>query len=431
MAVANVATTAFSAFETQQQQQAEYEKAKAAGDKKGMAEARANQGEAVGGAVGSVAGGAIGLMLGGPIGAAVGSYLGEMAGGALGKYIGPYWDSMSAKAGQMWESTKQSLSGAWDTTSAFLSSSATKFGDSISNKAKDTGAALGDLVVFLGKGLMTMGSKLMEFFGTIGSALWTGIKKSPVFQIGSYIWDSIAKTDIGGKMIKMFKGVTESLSNMINGIFDWAKGALSNLVPDWAKKLVNKVSGDDKTGYTEERSKEKTANTASSKPPDAKPSAPAKPTAGPNGEKLIKMPDGRVGYGSADTGKFYPLNGDKMGAAEDYKAAYNKAAPKSPSPTTNAPAQGNQTGSKQGEAKKDQQSSQPAPTAEKKVSGAVPDVKTGGQVTEKDMPRIMADNLKLQEYVAKQNARMIDMMAAVAENTKRTTSATEKMARNG
>jgi O-6-methylguanine DNA methyltransferase len=53
MAFANVATTAFSAFQTQQEQQAIYDKAKATGDKKAMAEARANQGEAVGGAVGS------------------------------------------------------------------------------------------------------------------------------------------------------------------------------------------------------------------------------------------------------------------------------------------------------------------------------------------------------------------------------------------
>jgi hypothetical protein len=447
MAVANIATTAFGAFETQQQQQAEYEKAKASGDKKAMAEARANQGEAIGGAAGSLAGGALGMALGGPIGAAVGSYLGEMAGGALGKYIGPYWDGMTAKAEAMWTSTKQALSGAWDTTSKFLSSSASKFGDAISNKAKDVGAALGDLVVFLGKGLMTLGSKLMEFFGTIGSVLWSGIKKTPVFQIGSYIWDSIAKTDIGGKLIKVFKGVTETFSNMINGIFEWAKGALTNLLPDWAKKLLSKVSGDDTTGYTEERSKEKASQPKAeerskekasqpkteSKPDaktDAKPSAPATPTQGPNGEKLVKMPDGRLGYGSTDTGKFYPLTGNKMGAAEDYKAAYNKTAPKNPTPTTNAANQGQNNASKQGEGRKDQNSDPPL-SSEKKVSTAPPEVsKPGGAVTEKDMPRLLADTLKLAEYTAKQNARMLDVLAAVSENTKRNAAASEKIARN-
>jgi hypothetical protein len=248
-----------------------------------------------------------------------------------------------------------------------------------------------------------------------------------VFTVGTYIWESIAKTKIGEKLQGIFTSVTEFFKGALDGLFGFVKSTLGNLVPDFAKNFINKVTGDDKTSYTDTRSREKASQPAAA---EQKPSAPAKPTQGPNGEKLVKMPDGRVGYGSADTGKFYPLVGDKMGAAEDYKAAYSKAAPKSPPPTTNAPAQGNQTGSKQGEAKKDQ-TTQPAPTAEKKVAGAVPDVKTGGQVTEKDMPRIMADNLRLQEYVAKQNARMIDMMAAVAENTKRTTSATEKMARNG
>jgi hypothetical protein len=44
---------------------------------------------------------------------------------------------------------------------------------------------------------------------------------------------------------------------------------------------------------------------------------------GPDGEQYVKMPNGRLGYGDPKTNKFYPLNGDKLGASEDYRSAFN------------------------------------------------------------------------------------------------------------
>jgi hypothetical protein len=353
MAVANIATTAFSAFETQQQQQAEYEKAKASGDKAGMAEARAAQGEAIGGAAGGVLGAGIGFALGGPIGAAVGSYLGEMAGGALGKYIGPYWDDMSEKAGKMWDSTSAALSKGWNSLST----------------------STGNLLTSLWKGITDGWTKMTTYFGQVGTDLWNGIKKSPVGQVGSYIISGITGAATG---------MAKALMSGLQSVWDWMKTSIGNIIPDWMKNAANKVGNAVSNAYD--------YVTGNDKPKPAAPPPPpaAKPAAAPAAKPATAQPQAP----SATTNKAVPPQAKTTPPPPPPPAA------KTPTTTT-------------------------APAAKP------PEVSKSGQVTEKDIPRLLQENLKLAEYQAKGTQRMVDMLAAMAENGRRTASATEKMSRQG
>jgi hypothetical protein len=353
MAVFNVASTAMSAYSTQQEKQAEYEKAKADGDKAGMAEARAAQGEAVGGAVGAAGGAAIGFMLGGPIGAAVGTYLGEMAGGALGKYIGPYWDDMSEKAGKMWDSTSATLSKGWNSLST----------------------STGNLLTSLWKGISEGWSKMTTYFGQVGTDLWNGIKKSPVGQVGSYIISGITGAATG---------MAKALMSGLQSVWDWMKTSIGNIIPDWMKNAASKVGNAVSDAYN--------YVTGNDKPKPAAPPPPpaAKPAAAPAAKPATAQPQAP----SATTNKAVPPQAKTTPPPPPPPAA------KTPTTTT-------------------------APAAKP------PEVSKSGQVTEKDIPRLLQENLKLAEYQAKGTQRMVDMLAAMAENGRRTASATEKMSRQG
>jgi hypothetical protein len=295
--------------------------------------------------VGGIAGGAIGFALGGPIGAAVGTYLGEMAGGALGKYIGPYWDGMSEKAGEMMSNAK----------------------NAVVNGMSALGKASWDAGTSFVGALISGGKKVIELLGKVGSYIWEGIKNTPIFRFGKVMLDSMLAIPWVASFVGVAKSVASAIGDTISGVFDWIKGKMSNILPDWAKRFLNE-SSDKAEGRT---------------PPPPPPPKPAQPTV---------------------------------------------AKPTSPQPTTNAPQKASTDAGKQGPA--NQPAAKPADTS-KSVAGKTPDVTKSGTVTEKDVPRILNDNLKIMDHVAKQNAQMINYLAAMADNSRRTADATAKMSRQG
>jgi hypothetical protein len=300
----------------------------------------------------------------------------------------------------------------------------------------NVGKSVLSFLVDMGKtvfdGIMSFGKPIFAFFGKIGTFIWDAVKATPLFRIGTIIWDAIAKTDIGGKMVKMFTSVTDFLKEKLEGIWNWVKSSLTNLLPDWIKNKLGLGGGEEKPPPESKpaESKPPASKPAESKPP-AKPSAgTAVPTAGPHGEPYIVMPDGRKGFGDVKSNVFYPLIGNQLGQAEKYNQAYARAATKGPSPTTDAPKQGNNTASKQGEGRQQSQTPSNAPPQASKQVTTAPEVKVGGNVTEKDIPRLMQEHVKLADYHAKTNAQMVNLLAGMAENAKRTAAATEKTARN-
>ena len=191
LAVAQMATSAYAAYQEVSAKQKEYEAAKAAGDKEGMAAARAEQGGAIGGTVGSMAGGAIGMALLGPVGASIGAFVGEKFGSFLGEKIGPYWDDLGNKAKEMWAGTKQAFSSAWDSSKKVVGDILTSMGTGIMNVGKSVLSFLVDMGKTVFDGIMTVGRSIFAFFGKIGTFIWDGIKASPLFKVGAYIWLSL------------------------------------------------------------------------------------------------------------------------------------------------------------------------------------------------------------------------------------------------
>ena len=305
-------------------------------------QARADQGEGIGGAIGGAAGGAIGMMLGGPIGAAVGSYLGEMAGGALGKYIGPYWDDMSKKAGEMWDGTKKAVSAGWDSFSTGFSS----------------------VMSSMWKGIKEGWTWLKDMFSTIGKAIWNGIQQTPLFKLGSYIITGIAGAA---------SGMATAMINGLKSAFDWMKTTIGNLIPDWMKNAASKVGNAVSNAYNYV-----TGNDTPKPPPPPPKPATAQPQPPP--------------------------------------ATTNKAATPQNKPTTPPPAS-------------TPAANKPPPTTATPGAAKPPEVNKSGAVSEKDIPKLLQESLKLMEYNAKGTERMVNILAAMNDYSKRTATATEKSAR--
>jgi hypothetical protein len=252
--------------------QKNYEKAKKAGDKEGMKEARAKQGESVGSAAGGVAGAALGTLLGGPIGTAIGGYLGAELGGMLGKYAGPYWDMASAGIGKAYDTIKNGITGfmkeipkyfqsamAWITglpekikegmagigkwlkesikqlpaslkglwksikdgvMGVFTGVGKIKWGDifkGIGTTLMAIGTAVFDSVLAIGKGLF-------DIFTEVGPVLWDAVK-----DIGSWIWDGVK--DLGSMMWDGIKAIPGLWWDAVKGISSWVWEGLKNIAP--------------------------------------------------------------------------------------------------------------------------------------------------------------------------------------------------------
>jgi hypothetical protein len=216
---------------------------------------------------------------------------------------------------------------------------------------------------------------MTTYFGQVGTDLWNGIKKSPVGQVGSYIISGITGAATG---------MAKALMSGLQSVWDWMKTSIGNIIPDWMKNAASKVGNAVSDAYN--------YVTGNDKPKPAAPPPPpaAKPAAAPAAKPATAQPQAP----SATTNKAVPPQAKTTPPPPPPPAA------KTPTTTT-------------------------APAAKP------PEVSKSGQVTEKDIPRLLQENLKLAEYQAKGTQRMVDMLAAMAENGRRTASATEKMSRQG
>ena len=252
--------------------QKNYEKAKKAGDKEGMKEARSKQGEAVGSAAGGVAGAALGTLLGGPIGTAIGGFLGAELGGMLGKYAGPYWDMVSSGIGKAYDTVKTGITAFmkkipeyFHTAMKWITNLPDKikdgmhnFGQWLKDAIKQLPASLktvfksikdgvmgifggigkikwGDVFKGIGSTLMTIftapfkivmaiWSGAIDIFSEVGPVLWDAVK-----DIGSWIWDGVK--DLGLMMWEGLKVVPDMLWKGVKDLGTWAWEGLKDLAP--------------------------------------------------------------------------------------------------------------------------------------------------------------------------------------------------------
>ena len=252
--------------------QKNYEKAKKAGDKEGMKEARSKQGEAVGSAAGGVAGAALGTLLGGPIGTAIGGFLGAELGGMLGKYAGPYWDMVSSGIGKAYDTVKTGITAFmkkipeyFHTAMKWITNLPDKikdgmhnFGQWLKDAIKQLPASLktvfksikdgvmgifggigkikwGDVFKGIGSTLLTiatstfkavlaLGTGLFDIFKEVGPVLYDAVK-----DIGSWIWDGVK--DLGLMMLEGLKVVPDMLWKGVKDLGTWAWEGLKDLAP--------------------------------------------------------------------------------------------------------------------------------------------------------------------------------------------------------
>ena len=375
-------------------------------------QARADQGEGIGGAIGGAAGGAIGFALGGPIGAAVGSYLGEMAGGALGKYIGPYWDDMSAKAGEMWEGTKKAVSAGWDSFS-------TGFGNVMS--------AMWD-------GIKKGASWLWDAMGKVGNFIWDGIKKTPLYQLGSFIITGITGAATG---------MAKALMGGLQSVWDWMKTSIGNIIPDWMKNAANKVGNAVSNAYNYVTGGDNPPPAAAQPKPSSSSTttaATAKPAPGTAEPTLTADQLNNYAY-SIFLGKNKiddvpaKYRAEVMAKVKNPPASWKPsskpapAQPQNPPATASKPQTATTDAGKQGAAKPPESSKPASSTSATPGAAKPPEVSKSGQVSEKDIPKLLQESLKLMEYNAKGTERMVNILASINDNAKRTVAATEKAAR--
>ena len=105
------------------------------------------------------------------------------------------------------------------------------------------------------------------------------------------------------------------------------------------------------------------------------------------------------------------------------------AQPQNPPATASKPQTATTDAGKQGAAKPPEPSKPASSTSATPGAAKPPEVSKSGQVSEKDIPKLLQESLKLMEYNAKGTERMVNILASINDNAKRTVAATEKAAR--
>lgn len=312
--------------------------------------------------------------VGGAIGGAAGGAIGFALGGPIGAAVGSYLGEMAGGAlgkyiGPYWDDMSKKAGEMWDGTKKAVSAGWDSFTTGFSN-----------VMSSMWKGIKEGWTWLKDMFSTIGKAIWNGIQQTPLFKLGSYII-----TGITGAA----SGMATAMINGLKSAFDWMKTTIGNLIPDWMKNAASKVGNAVSNAYNYVTGNDTPKPPPPPPPPAAKPAA--KPAAPPPPKPATAQP-------------------------QPPPATTNKAATPQNKPTAPPPAS-------------TPAANKPPPATATPGAAKPPEVSKSGQVTEKDVPRLLQESLKLMEYNAKGTERMVNILASLNDNAKRTVAAAEKAAR--